>query len=476
MRQKVLILLFALGMMTVKAEMRLPEIMSDGMVLQQQSQVQVWGFTHSDRPVTMTADWLTKPVTAERVNDSLFIARIATPKASYKPHSLIFMQGKERIELSDVLIGEVWFASGQSNMEMPLTGFRNCPINRNNEEIATAGEWAKRIRMAPIPKTGDTEPREEVAGKWQVPSPWTAPWMSATSWFFAKMMNRVLDCPIGIIACAWGGASVEGWSPRDILLGYENVHLEEELKNAWTGTYWEWYAPLVMYNGMLHPLRHYTVKGFIWYQGEANVGKPAYAERLKTMVERWRKEFGDTQNRLPFYQVEIAPWAGYGEGISAAQLRDEQHRAAAIIANSGCICTNDLVVPEERDQIHPAEKELVGYRLAYMALNRTYGFKQIACDAPEYDHHEIHGAEVEVTFKNVEDGLSPWMNIEGFEVAGEDKVFYPAQARIHEPYRTLIVWSEAVPAPKHVRYCYKSFAIGNVRNTRNLPLVPFSSL
>ena len=466
-----------ISLASVGTTLRVPDIMSSGMVLQQQTEVNLWGYSTSSEKIAVYVDWQTEPVTAKRMNDSLFVARVHTPMASFLPHIIRFAQGCDTIQIDNVLIGEVWFASGQSNMEMPLHGFWNCPVNSNQEEIAASAEWAQRIRIATIPKTGATELCEEVCGKWQIPSPATSPWMSAVAWHFAQMMTRALDCPIGVIVCAWGGSSVEGWTPRETLLGYKDIQLEKELKNGWNGAYWEYYTPMIMFNGMLHPLRHYTIKGLLWYQGEANVGKPGdYAQRLATMVNIWRTEFGDSDNVLPFYQTEIAPWAGYGEGLSAPILRDAQHRATRIIPNSGCVCTNDLVTIDEINQIHPAEKRQVGYRLAYMALNRTYGMKQIACDAPEYEHHEVHGKEVEVFFRYAENGLSPWQNIQGFELSGEDGVFYPASARINEAHRNLIVWSDAVPAPLHVRYCYKSFEIGNVKNTRNLPLVPFSTL
>ena len=229
-----------------------------------------------------------------------------------------------------------------------------------------------------------------------------------------------------------------------------------------------------MYNGMLHPLRHYSIRGFIWYQGESNVGKEkTYAQRLKDMVDTWRKDFGGTAQQLPFYLVEIAPWGGYGEWLSSPLLREAQHNAAQLIENCGIVSTNDLVKPYEFNQIHPAQKREVGNRLAYMALNRTYGYKSIVCDSPEYDHMEIKGNEVEVFFKYAEDGLSPWQDIEGFEIAGADGVFKTAKATLNNDHKSIMVSSSEVPQPVAVRYCFKSFQIGNLKNMRGLPVVPF---
>ena len=455
----------------------LPEQISSHMVLQQQTDVRVWGKATPHRIVSVRGDWMSVAVTTKVSVDSTWMLTVPTPAGTMQPHTLIVSeQGGDSVTLTDVLIGEVWLCSGQSNMEMPLNGFWNCPVNHANEEIATAGEWGRCIRMVTIPKTGATTPLESVRGQWCVPSPDTAPWMSATGWFFAKMLTRTLQVPVGIVSCAWGGASVEGWSSRELLDGYPDIHLEQQLKDGWNGKWWEYYTPLVMYNGMFHPVRHYTVRGILWYQGEANVGKDqTYAERLRNMVEVWRSDMGCTAEQLPFYFVQIAPWAGYGDSDSAGRFRDSQKRAATLIPNSGIVCTIDLVEPWERDQIHPAEKQKVGERLAYMALNRTYGYKQIVCDSPEYDHHEIRGNEVEVFFHHAGEGLSPWQDIRGFELCGPDGVYHEAQARLNESNKSIVVSSQTVPEPVAVRYCYRAFLPGNLHNHRNLPAMPFSS-
>jgi len=283
--------------------------------------------------------------------------------------------------------------------------------------------------------------------------------------------------PVGVIACAWGGSKVEGWTPEEIVKTYSDVDIEKEQREGWNGSWWHYYTPVIMYNGMLHPLRHYTIRGFLWYQGESNVGKEqTYPERLKTMADVWRHEFGGTAQSLPFYLVEIAPWGGYGnEWLSAPLFRECQHRAASIIENSGIICTNDLVQPYEVNQIHPAEKREVGNRLAYLALNRTYGMKDIVCDSPEYDRMEVHGDSIEVFFKYAEQGLSPWQDIRGFELAGADGQFHEATAVLNESHKSVFVTAPGVKAPTAVRYGFKAFLPGNLKSIRNLPVVPFRS-
>lgn len=463
-----------------QTSIRLPDIISSGMVLQQQTEVKIWGKATPGSRISIHTDWTRKDISTEADADSTWFLRVTTPKASWHQHVIALRENGNattQVVLSNVLIGEVWFCSGQSNMEMFLNGFGGCPIDGANEEIATAAEWAGRIRMANVPKTGNTEPQEWVSGcKWNVPDVNTAPWMSAAAWHFAKMLTRTLQVPVGIISCAWGGSRVEGWLPRNILESYPDIKLEEELKRGWNGRWWEYHSPMIMYNAMLHPLRHYTIKGFLWYQGESNVGRHnVHAERLKTMADLWRKEFGGTAETLPFYLAEIAPWEGYGgkDGISGALLREAQHQAAKLIGNSGCIVTNDLVKPCEAPQIHPANKRDVGYRFAYMALQKTYGIRSILGQSPEYERMEIHDKEIEVFFRHAEDGLSPWTDIVGFEIAGADGKFQPATARYHERNRSIIVSSPQVAAPKNVRYCFKNFQIGNLTNFRGLAVVPF---
>ncbi|MCR5130678.1 MAG: sialate O-acetylesterase [Prevotella sp.] len=466
----------------VLAKIELPEIVGDDMVLQQQTDARLWGKATPNSAITVTASWTSEKFSTQADSEGRWLLAVKTPAASKDFQTIVIEEGSgkkgksaDKVVLSRVLIGEVWFCSGQSNMEMPLGGFWNCPVKGNNEIIATASEY-RYVRVAPIKQNGQTKPVEEAPGKWLVPSPETAPSFSATAWFFAAMLQRALDIPVGVIACAWGGSKVEGWLPESIVSGYSDIDIAKEQKEGWNGSWWHYYTPCIMYNGMLHPLRHYSVKGFLWYQGESNVGKDdTYPERLKTMANLWRQEFGGTVESMPFYLVEIAPWGGYGDWLSSPIFRECQHRAAELIGNSGVVCTNDLVEPYEFNQIHPAEKREVGNRLAYMALNRTYGMKNVQCDSPEYDHMQVNGNEVEVFFRYADEGLSPWQGIEGFELAGADGVFHPAKARLNESNKTIIVSADSVSAPTAVRYCFKSFQIGNLKNMRGLPVVPFRS-
>ena len=226
-----------------------------------------------------------------------------------------------------------------------------------------------------------------------------------------------------------------------------------------------------MYNGMYYPIRNYTVRGFIWYQGEANVGKhDTYPERFRTLVNIWRENQGCES---PVYLAELAPWLYGGDGTSGARFREMQHNLAKQIPGCGVICTNDLVYPDEDTQIHPRNKKDVGERLAYLALNQTYKQDGVECRYPEYKSFKVEGDTVEVFFDNAEDGLSPWKGLEGFEVAGEDKVFHKAEAWVHTGNKSVYVRSSEVAAPVAVRYCFRDFQIGNLRSGRDLPVMPF---
>ncbi len=451
----------ALACSAASAKITLPEIIGDHMVLQQNTQVKLWGKARANAPVSIRASWSTQPVTAKAGADGRWTALLTTPKASYEPRTLTLSDG-EALTLTDILIGEVWFCSGQSNMEMPLNGFWNCPILHANEDIAGAAQHPG-IRCATVPKTPATTPQESCPGRWMTCTPENARWFSATAYHFACSLSRTLDVPVGILVCSWGGSKVEGWLPREILQGYDDIDLDKP-------TVPDYLAPMVMYNGMLKPLQNYTVKGFLWYQGESNVGKhDTYAARLKTMVELWRKEWG--LGELPFYFVEIAPY-NYGPGEPGAYLREAQYRAQAIIANSGMISTNDLVEPYEAGNIHPRNKTDVGKRLSYLALADTYGMPTIAGRGPEYKSMEVKDAAIVLSFDHAQDGFSRLDNMLGFEIAGADQVFHPAVARTHNNLQ-IIVSSEEVPAPVAVRYCFRNFQVGNVAGTRELPLVPF---
>jgi sialate O-acetylesterase len=433
------------------------------MVVQQLDTVRLWGEAEPGTRVEASASWGAR-ATGDVNRAGRWEVQLQTPSASYAGHTITFSNGSEKTVVHNVLVGEVWFVSGQSNMEMPLRGFTNCPIQGANEVIAHAGayEYVRFSTVRTVP--GKLVPEEYiVGGEWKTSSPENAPEFSATAYYFAMTMSDVLRVPIGIINCSWGGTRVEAWLNEEILKGYSNVNLAEA--GATQGIVY--LQPMIAYNSMLKPASKYTVKGILWYQGESNVGHPDYAQRLATMVELWRKDFG---RNLPFFIAEITPYQ-YGPGEQGAFLREQQYRASKLIPNSGFISTNDLVAGYETRQIHPMNKKGVGERFAYLALHDTYGKTTIEARGPEYKSMRVQNASVYLTFDNASDGFNRSQDITGFEIAGEDKVFYPAKAMVR--MNAVALTSENVPAPVAARYCFRNFQVGNLYGLRGLPVVPF---
>jgi len=474
--RKILTLMAAMLACTAAfAQLALRQPCSDGMVLQQQAAARVWGKAAPGARVTVAPSWERRKYAAQADADGNWQVDVQTPAASYEPHTLTVSAGRERLVIRDVLVGEVWFASGQSNMEMPVRGFYGCPVE-GAADVLTAAPLRERVRMFKVPRARSYVPLAEVEGEWWRADPTTVGEMSATAFFFARKLNETLDVPVGILFSAYGGSKVESWLPEEVVRTYPDVPTDSAAVEALP---YEYFSPYMMYNAMVNPVKGYTVKGFIWYQGCSNVGADAvYAERLEKLVSVWRADWGDADARLPFYQVEIAPYR-YGDPLEGARLRQAQHDAAKRIPNGGIAVTNDLVWPYEIDQIHPARKREVGERLAYLALHRDYGLERVACQSPEavraYLAPEGPFAEpgtVCVELANCPDGLDRSMEIEGLEIAGADGVFFPViEARMFG--EVMLVRSGSVPEPRTVRYGWGSFRPGNLHAVSGLPLVPF---
>lgn len=452
---------------TAYGKIVLPEILNGNMVLQQNTSVKLWGKATPDVRVTIRTSWDDKKYIVQSDTDGNWLVVVETPKGDYNPRYIDVSDG-ETVRIDNVLIGEVWFCSGQSNMEMPLGGFLDASTQGGNETIATA-RLRKGIRVATVKKEGAHIPQEICAGSWAVCSPENAPKFSAVGYYFVERLNQVLDVPVGIINCSWSGSRIEGWLPREILKDYRDVDLSKaEFSNR---RHFHAGVPTIMYNGMVKPLMNYTIKGILWYQGEANVKDYVhYADRMVALVNRWRKDWG--LGDLPFYMAEIAPFEHAGKGEFAAFLREAQYKAVARLSRCGIICTNDLVYPNERKQIHPCQKRAVGDRFAYMALNRDYGYKDIACDSPVYKEMTVKDSVAVISFNHV-NGFSSYCEYTGFEIAGEDRVFHPAQAKTDYRTRTVSVWSVTVKKPVAVRYCFRNFQLGNLKTNRGLPFAPF---
>ena len=450
------------------AKLSVKEPCSDGMVLQQKAEVLIWGHASPASVIKVTPGWSEWTYEAKTDKKGVWRVKVPTPEASYEKYTVTVNGDGGSLTINNVLIGEVWIASGQSNMEMPVRGYFNCPVEGSAELIANV-KLKDKVRMFSVSQDQSDEILDDVrnCSGWVDATPKGVLWMSATAFFFARQLNAVLDIPIGIVAFPYGGTRVESWLPEEILKSYGEP-LERIEQN-------HYHNPFRMYNSMQHPMQGYTAKGFIWYQGCSNVGHDdVFVERMSALIQRWRKDWGDTQNAMPFYQVEIAPWVGYGG--SAPALRKAQHDCAASVPNGGIVVTNDLVYPYETKQIHPCQKRQVGERLAYLALNRDYGMDAIACYSPEIlevKRSENNPREILLTFSHCENGVDRERGIAGLEICGPDGVFYPVTECWMEWGGPLHIGLKEVPEPCEVRYGWGDFVPGNLHNVEGLPFSPF---
>lgn len=468
----------ALAMMVLcaQAKVRLPHLIGDNMVIQQNTEARLWGWAKPGKTVNVSVSWNSNTYSTKASADGRWMVKVPTPAASYDPLSITFDDG-DPLTIHHVLAGEVWVCAGQSNMEMPVKGFGNCPVEGYVDEVLNARQY-KGIHYAKVPSVMSMKPLEDANCQWLEIGPQTVSDVSATGYFFAQVINKTLDVPVGLVVANKGGTRVESWLTRENLQKYTNEPLDT--MGIVNGHQWDYHRQLVWGNGTFNPILNYTVKGIIYYQGCSNVGDPGdqYSQRMKLLVDQWRSQsaLGD----IPFYFVEIAPYH-YDNvmGEDGARLREQQYKASTIIPNSGLVCTNDLAYPYETTQIHPAQKKPVGQRLALLALNQTYGMDYVWCKSPSFKDMKIVGDTIHIHLNDDYGSISRFDDIQGFEVAGADKVFYPAKAE-HFWQPGGGYWDETIritcPQVKHpvaLRYCFRNFMVGNLKNGAALPLFPF---
>lgn len=457
--------------LSLSAGIILPEIIGDNMVVQQTSDVRLWGWAEPGEKISVSASWdpeTTVSTNADKATGK-WVIEIPSPEASFNRHNISISGKEENIVINNVLVGEVWFCSGQSNMEMPLRGFWTQPVEGAVEAIAFSGSYPE-IRFAKIPKTEAYTPQEKVSGAWMVSCPKNAYDFSALAYFFARALQQIINVPIGIIDCSYGGSKVEGWQSEKSVSGYPEFNIEKEKADKDMNNY---ERATVMFNAMLNPIAGYNVRGFLWNQGESNVGRHAtYPTHLSDMVKEWRNlwNLGD----LPFYFVEIPGW-NYGDpdGTDAALFRECQHEASKLISNSGIVSTSDLVYPFEVNDIHARKKKEIGQRLAFMAAGKTYGIEGMPIDYPTFKSMKIEGDKAILSFDNAYSGFTPNVNLEGFEAAGEDGIFHDVTAVENPQTLNIEIQSDKIKDIKHIRYNFRNFRIGKVFNVLGLPLIPF---
>lgn len=438
---------------TISAKVVLPKIFASGMVMQQQTDANLWGEAKADATVKIATSWNKKTVSVKAGNDGKWTAKIQTPAAG-GPYSITFSDGEKTV-IDNILVGELWICSGQSNMEMPMKGFKNQPVENAVEDILHSGD--SKMRLFTVKRTSLFQPATDVVGEWKEASPEAVRNFSATAYYFGRELRRMLNVPVGLIVTSWGGSSCEAWMNRDWLKAFPQIELpasQETIKSKnRTAT--------VLYNGMLRPLIGVSMRGVIWYQGEENVSRSGYyADLFSRMIKGWREEW--KEGDFPFYYCQIAPYdyniIGWGQ-YNSAFLREQQAKAEKMNKNVGMACLMDAGLEYG---IHPRKKQLAGMRLALLALDKTYGIKGITSETARYKDVEFKGDTAVITFERAgmwvygKDGLKSDL----FEVAGEDRVFHPAKAWIERS--KLYVKCDEVKKPVAVRYAFKDWADGDL--------------
>ncbi|MEG2163888.1 MAG: sialate O-acetylesterase [Bacteroidales bacterium] len=441
-----------------KAQVGLPAVFSDNMVLQQRSDVPVWGWGNPNQEIKVVGSWAISDTISTRINDKGEWCLMLKTSEAGGPYSVSVL-GENKIVFDDVMLGEVWLCSGQSNMAWtPESGLVN-----QKEEIATATD--KNIRFFKFPPRACDYPQRDYPDmEWEVCSPETMAYNSAVAYFFAKKIREAKNVPVGLIVSAWGGTPAETWIPKDSV---ENNPILCNNKMNERHPYRP-VDPGVTYNQMIYPVIPYRIAGTIWYQGESNCGyADTYGLLMKTLIESWRSDFGKD---MPFYFVQIAPFCYNNANNGPAILREQQEFVSKLVPNTGMIVVSDLV--DDIYNIHPINKQDVGKRLADMALVKTYGDNISGYMSPTYRGMEIKGDKVMISFYDSEGGIvCRDKKVEGLFVAGQDGVWQPATGKIKDG--VLIVSSDKVSNPINVRYCFDEATCGNLFAKGGLPVAPF---
>ncbi len=439
----------------VSAQLRMPAIFADHMVLQQQSDAPIWGWSSPGSEVSITPSWSNEEVKVKASNMGFWRTSIKTPVAG-GPYE-IRMKGAGDLVLSDVMIGEVWICSGQSNMEWTM----NAAID-GKAEIQNAN--SPTIRLFQSKKMGAEFPQVKGEGDWKTTTPENVKDFSAVGYFFGRKLQQELHVPIGLINVSWGGTPADVWIPSENVLSNATLQSANEKLNEdkrWPK------QPGVVYNAMIHPLVPFQIAGAIWYQGEGNTGAPlAYKQMMETLILSWRKDFN---KEFPFYFVQIAPFSGYGEIEKGTLIREQQVKTLEVL-KTGMVVISDHV--EDVKDIHPKYKMPVGERLANYALADTYGKTGMAYKTPLYKSMKVEKSKVKIYFDNVPTGLmAKGGEPTEFMIAGADQKFVPAKAKIEG--NTIVVFAKEIKSPVAVRFGWPNASIPNVFSKEGLPVSSF---
>ncbi len=510
MKKLVLLVLVSLALVPgLRAELKLPGVITDHLVLQQAQADPIWGW---DAPGTkITVSFGGQTVSSVAGADGKWLVKLAPLAANATPQTLT-VTGSTTREFQDVLVGEVWLCSGQSNMEMGIGAAQD-----GAKEIAAANFPG--LRLLKVPKLWLPEPQSDQAGVWKVCTPenvaqggWNG--FSAAGYFFGRELHRKMNVPVGLIDADWGGTRIESWTPSEgfaavpalsalhqaVELGdpHSAVHQQALAKFLDETGHWLELAraaltnsalvpampvypqqllpphdlqnPTALFNGMICPVHPFGLRGSIWYQGEANNGEGMlYAEKMKALVVGWRQFWGEGD--FPFYFVQIAPFNYGGKPENLAELWEAQTAAARDIPSAGMAVINDI---GNLQNIHPTNKQEVGRRLALLALTKTYGQKDVVCSGPTFQAMAIEGDTLRVQFDHADGGLvsRDGQPLNWFEIMDADEGgFVKAGAKIDGS--SVVLSTPEVHHPVALRFAWSQLAEPNLMNGAGLPAGAF---
>ncbi len=456
---------------TAMAELKLPSVIGDNMVLQQGETVGVWGWANAGEKVNVT--FQDKTYSSEAGQDGCWAVKLDSSKADATSKTMLIETASgEKKELKNILVGEVWVCSGQSNMQWTVARAKN-----PKEEIAAANY--PEIRLFQVKRVTAAEPQDDCSGKWVVCSPETVAGFSALGYFFGRELNQDMKVPVGLINTSWGGTPSEAWTAREVL---EKEPMADPLLAHWDerikrdgGKITHCHTPACLYNAMLHPFFPYAIRGAIWYQGETNVPRAVQYETIfPMMIENWRDAWGKAD--MPFGFVQIAPFRYNKKPDSGrlvercAELWEAQLKTLQNLDNIGMVVVSDI---GNLENIHPKNKQDVGRRMADWALATVYGKSDLDYTGPVYHSMQKEDdGKIRLFFDHAE-GLASrdGKPLDWFTIAGSDEKFVPAEAKVEG--ETIVVSSDQVAEPVAVRFGWHELATPNLINKAGLPTSPF---
>lgn len=467
MKNSVFILfMFLLSSITVQAQIELPSFFGDNMVLQQNQNISIWGKDTPNTSITIASSWGSK---AKAMSDSkgLWSTSLKTKKGSFKPQSII-IKGSNTKKLENILIGEVWFCSGQSNMAMPLTGLGKSKVLKADKYLEIANN--KNIRLFNNSRTASVSPSFDVNGEWEESDEISAEKFSAIGYIFGAKLYEMLNVPIGIIESAWGGTRIESWIPKEVLINYKGIKFSNSLPIDQN----KQKKPSFLYNAMIYPFQNFNVKGVLWYQGESNRSDPEpYYNYMDDLIASWRNQWKN--KNLPFYFVQIAPYNYTKYKKTPAKkvnmIREAQLKIAQNIKNTGVVVTTDA---GDCDDIHPSKKEMIANRLSNMALVKQYNFKDLNNRSADFKKMSVKNNRIIAKFKfQKNDYFIKSEDANGFSIASLNKKFYPAKVRFSKDKKSLILYNKHVKDPVAIRYGYEDCFESNLKTNSDLPISIF---